>query len=129
MAILPFADGGTSRRPVEVQMTAQCVWADEVQLAYLVDHIQLVASELVTNAVVHARTPVRVRIEELPSCVKLTVHDGAADLPVLRLERRTSADAENGRGMWVIDACSAEWGSDLRLGSGRSTWALFGGVR
>lgn len=130
-------------------MTAQCVWADEVQfapastspaaardfverllmhheLAYLVDDIQLVVSELVTNAVVHARTPVRVRIEELPSCVKLTVHDGSADLPVLCLERRTSADEENGRGMWIIDACSAGWGSDLGSGSGKSTWAVFG---
>jgi anti-sigma regulatory factor (Ser/Thr protein kinase) len=36
------------------------------ELRYLVDDIRLVVSELVTNAVVHASTPVKVGIEALP---------------------------------------------------------------
>ena len=52
-------------------------------LVHLVGDIRLVVSELVTHAVVHAGTSIRVRIEELPSCVKLTVYDRSVNLPVL----------------------------------------------
>lgn len=129
-------------------MTAQTAWWEEVRLApeatspakagafverhlglhelvYLVEDIRLVVSELVTNAVVHADTRVRVRIEEVPFCVKLTVYDESMDLPVLALHDRVSTDAEHGRGLWVTDACSADWGTDLGRGEGKSVWALF----
>ena len=130
-------------------MTAQVVWANEVQFAptttspaeardfvalhlsrhelgYLVDDVRLVVSELVTNAVVHARTPLMVRLEELLFCVKLTVYDECADRPVLRLEQRVAPETEGGRGLWITDACSADWGANLGNGAGKSTWALFG---
>jgi anti-sigma regulatory factor (Ser/Thr protein kinase) len=95
------------------------------ELGYLVDDVRLVVSELVTGAVVHASTPVRVRIEALPFWVKLTVHDGCADLPVLRPEQRFSDDAEGGRGLQVIDTCSFDWGTDVGPGNGESMLALF----
>src|SRR5687768_8027247 len=98
-------------------MTSQAVWSNEMRFApastspaearafverhlahhelrYLVDDIRLVVSELVTNAVVHAITPIRVKIQELPFCVKLTVYDESADVPVLRLDQRIADDAE-----------------------------------
>jgi anti-sigma regulatory factor (Ser/Thr protein kinase) len=93
-------------------------------LGYLVDDVRLVVSELVTNAVVHASTPVRVRIEALPVCVKLTVHDECADLPALH-EQPICVDAEGGRGLQVIDACSFDWGTDVGPGNGKSMWARF----
>ena len=97
----------------------------EQDLPYLVDDIRLVVSELVTNAVIHARTPIRVRIEALPLWVKLTVYDQSADLPLLSLAGHVLAEDENGRGLWLVDACSAEWGTDVASGDGKSTWALF----
>jgi hypothetical protein len=92
-------------------------------LVHLVGDIRLVVSELVTNAVVHAGTSIRVRIEELPSWVKLTVYDRSVDLPVLRLSTRISDDTESGRGLWIVDACSSEWGTDLTDGEGKAIWA------
>ena len=92
----------------------------------LVDDVTLVVSELVTNAVVHARTAIRVRIEELPFCVKLTVFDESADLPAPRLARRVVGDSEGGRGVWLVDACSTDWGTDRVGDHGKCVWALFG---
>jgi anti-sigma regulatory factor (Ser/Thr protein kinase) len=94
-------------------------------LSYLVDDVVLVVSELVTNAVIHAQTRIRVTIEELPFCVKLVVYDESLDLPVLSLAGRVRADDEGGRGLWLVDACSADWGTDVASSEGKSTWALF----
>lgn len=94
-------------------------------LPELADDVQLVVSELVTNAVVHARTRIRVRIEELPSCVKLTVYDEAVDRPVPSLARRVLDEDESGRGLWLVDACTADWGTDVTGQEGKSTWAIF----
>ncbi len=100
-------------------------FCEHQELPYLVDDIRLVASELVTNAVVHARTRIRVGIEEVPLCVKLTVYDGSADATWLNLADRVLATDESGRGLWLVDACSAAWGTDLGDDDGKSTWALF----
>ena len=129
-------------------MTRQTVWAHELHVApaptspakarefvegycqrqdlpYLVEDIRLVVSELVTNAVLHARTRIRVRIEELPTMVRLTVYDECLDAPVLSLAGHMMAEDENGRGLWLVDACSDRWGTDLTAADGKSTWALF----
>lgn len=100
-------------------------YCESQELPYLAENVELVVSELVTNAVVHAQTRIRVRIEELPFCVRLTVYDEAVDLPLLSLASRVSALEEGGRGVWIVDACSVEWGTDLHALEGKSTWALF----
>jgi anti-sigma regulatory factor (Ser/Thr protein kinase) len=93
-------------------------------LSHLVDDIELVVSELVTNVVVHAETPVRVVVEELPFCVKLSVYDERADRPVPRLSQRLDS-GDGGRGLGIIDACSAAWGVETGHGFGKCVWALF----
>lgn len=130
-------------------MTTQVGWAAEAQFApdrttpakaralvercltehdrqHLVDDISLVVSELVTNAVVHARTPIRIRLEEMPIYVKLTVYDESVNLPVLSLASRVLSESEGGRGLWLVDACSTDWGTDLAGSQGKCIWALFG---
>ena len=135
-----------SRTPGRAPMNARAGWAKERQFApataspaqardfverpliqhglvHLAGDIRLVVSELVTNAVVHARTSIRVRIEELPCCVKVTVCDGSVDLPVLSLSAHLSDETEHGRGLWIVDACSSDWGTDLMDGEGKAIWA------
>ena len=94
-------------------------------LSYLVDDIRLVVSELVTNAVVHARSRIRVTIQELSFCVRLVVYDESVDVPLPSLGNRVVNDSENGRGLWIVDACSTDWGTDLNGDEGKSTWAVF----
>jgi anti-anti-sigma regulatory factor len=80
---------------------------------------QILASELIANAVRHARTPVGFAITLRDGELRLSVLDGVA-MPV-RMRTPTELD-EQGRGLLIVDAVSNGWGS-LPLGSGKVVWA------
>jgi anti-sigma regulatory factor (Ser/Thr protein kinase) len=81
----------------------------------------LAVSELVTNAVVHAHPPITLTVEILTDAVKLTVTDGGLGCP--RVRRRRSPHANHGRGLQIVDALSAAWGTTLRS-DGKSVWCI-----
>jgi anti-sigma regulatory factor (Ser/Thr protein kinase) len=81
----------------------------------------LLVSELVTNAVLHARSDVEVELVELDHAVVLGVGDGSSALPVLRRHMR---EAGTGRGLWLLDQYSRRAGVDLRHGAGKQVWAV-----
>jgi hypothetical protein len=87
----------------------------------LADSICLVVSELVTNAVLHARTAVVLSLELRPGVVRVGVRDGS--LATLAI-RNYSAEAVTGRGLGVVDALSSGWGA-LADGDGKLVWAEF----
>src|ERR1700742_4653191 len=76
----------------------------------------LLTSELVTNAVTHgtptAGTFVLLTIAYDSACLRVDVHDGSGDLPVLDtgLPEGHPAEAETGRGLLLVTLLSAEWG-------------------
>ena len=76
----------------------------------------LLTSELVTNAVTHgtptAGTFVLLTIACDSECLRVDVHDGCGDLPVLDTELvdEAPAEAETGRGLLLVTSLSAEWG-------------------
>ncbi len=76
----------------------------------------LLTSELVTNAVTHgtptAGTFVLLTIACDMTCLRVDVHDGSGDLPVLGtgLIDEAVAEAETGRGLLLVTSLSAEWG-------------------
>ena len=76
----------------------------------------LLTSDLVINAVTHgtptAGTFVLLTIACDPACLRVDVHDGSGDLPVLGtgLIGETPAEAETGRGLLLVTSLSAEWG-------------------
>jgi anti-sigma regulatory factor (Ser/Thr protein kinase) len=80
----------------------------------------LLVSELVCNAVLHARTPVEVEILDGEDGVLLSVADGSSVLPVVR---RHSREAGTGRGLWLLDQYSASHGVH-RLPDGKAVWAV-----
>jgi len=84
------------------------------------DAAVLLTSELVTNAIVHARSTVRVcvRIDLERSVVRVGVMDASPDLPVARSPRRT---AGGGRGIRLLGALSATWGASPS-GTGKEVW-------
>lgn len=89
----------------------------------------LVLSELVTNAVVHARVPkgrrIAIRFELVCDHLRMEVHDASSERPVIR--RSTCADHVSGRGLCLVEALSAEWGCTPRPeGIGKIVWALVG---
>jgi anti-sigma regulatory factor (Ser/Thr protein kinase) len=71
----------------------------------------LCTSELVTNAVLHARTEVRLSVRITGSTVRVRVSDnGAASVP--QRVRSADAHATRGRGLVLVEALSDRWGVD-----------------
>ncbi|MBF5081948.1 ATP-binding protein [Quadrisphaera sp. INWT6] len=72
------------------------------------DRVELLASELVTNAVVHAGSLVTMDVvSEASGAVLVEVADGSPVHPVLR---ETELLDESGRGLELVDKLSVEWG-------------------
>ena len=94
----------------------------EHNLSYLGDGVRLVASELATNAMLHARTPFTVSLEQLARGVLLTVRDGSPSAP-------ESVEAKvmdtHGRGLFLVDYTSDDWGVTEEPGASKSVWASF----
>lgn len=88
----------------------------------------LAISELVTNAVLHAGTPVNIRIRRLGTGVRVEVLDGNPYLPVVdaaRPEELLANRSMTGRGLALVAATSDRWGCEP-LSSGKMTWAEVG---
>ena len=91
-------------------------------LPHLVDDLRLVVSELVTNAISHARTSSTVVLERSGPSVTLTVRDCSPSLPLLRA---ADSMAGGGRGLGIVDVLSRDWGVTSSLGEPKSVWAAF----
>ncbi|MFF3113777.1 ATP-binding protein [Kitasatospora sp. NPDC057904] len=95
----------------------------------LADAGALVLSELVTNAVLHARVPkgrrIAVGFEDVHGFLRIEVHDASSEKPAIR--RSTGPDCSSGRGLCLVEALSVEWGCCPRPGGiGKFVWALVG---
>jgi anti-sigma regulatory factor (Ser/Thr protein kinase) len=88
--------------------------------AYAVDDAVLIVSELVANAVLHARDEAALELEITfgGAWLRVSVSDGSAVRPSARAAERNH---ENGRGMAIIDALSDRWGVEGR-GRGKRIW-------
>ena len=91
-------------------------------LLYLVEDVRLVASELATNAMVHARTPFIVTLSELDGVVLVDIRDGSASVPV---RTRPQVGDRGGRGMMLVELLSHEWGVSTDGSGSKSVWASF----
>jgi anti-sigma regulatory factor (Ser/Thr protein kinase) len=95
----------------------------------------LLTSEVLTNSVLHARTPIRLTIERTPpGAVTISVRDGSSLVP---RRRRHGGDATTGRGLELLDRLSQSWrvesdgdGKTIRfvVGGDIDPWAAYAGV-
>lgn len=69
----------------------------------------VLTSELVTNAVMHARTPLDIRVNVEPDQMRVDVRDHDPTLP---WRRSCSPDALGGRGLHLVDALATTWGAE-----------------
>jgi hypothetical protein len=99
-----------------------CTLLIDHRLLYLVEDVRLVVSELATNAVRHAKSPIIVRLEQVDQFVLLTVADGSLAPPV-----RQAIDLldTGGRGLSIVDLVSNDWGVIRGPGETKSVWASF----
>lgn len=105
---------GDARRMLARQLVA---WGLDSAL----DDLQLLASELVTNAVRYGKHPVTVRLITRGSTLRLEVTDGnAADVPTPRVAHHTEP---KGRGLPLVDAIATAWGVSVEShGNGKMVW-------
>jgi anti-sigma regulatory factor (Ser/Thr protein kinase) len=83
------------------------------------DVVLLLISELVTNAVVHARSTVTIDLavtDDGP--VHVNVHDESTVRPTAR---RHQSDRPGGRGMHLLESMAARWGVEESR-TGKSIW-------
>jgi len=95
----------------------------------LADAVELVVSELVTNAV-HAAGPLRGDSPLIPVVrlwlasdrhgVLIRVGDGSSQAP---MRRESGPDDESGRGLLMVEASSRDWGF-YPTADGKVVWAL-----
>ncbi|MGH2881456.1 MAG: MEDS domain-containing protein [Solirubrobacteraceae bacterium] len=81
--------------------------------------VQLVVSELATNAVIHAGTPFSVSVCFDGSTIRISVHDWSSTAPVVR---DAAPSALSGRGLRLVDAVTRDWGVES-ASDGKTVWA------
>ncbi|HET9556026.1 MAG TPA: STAS domain-containing protein [Actinomycetota bacterium] len=85
----------------------------------VIDRVELLADELVTNAVLHARTSLRLRLELRGDILHIGVHD---DSPRLLRLVASDPDGETGRGLRLVEQLATAWGVSRRSDGGKVVW-------
>ncbi|GLW44750.1 hypothetical protein Stsp02_04120 [Streptomyces sp. NBRC 14336] len=86
-------------------------------LEELSDSVELLVSEVVTNAVRYASRPVTLRLLRT-DVLRCEVGDDVPQLPRLRQARATD---EGGRGLYLVNKLARRWGA-TRLSTGKVVW-------
>jgi anti-sigma regulatory factor (Ser/Thr protein kinase) len=78
----------------------------------------LLVSELVTNALLHARSAPSVEVTRDEGHIRCVVLD---DSPMIPRRRHYANDAVTGRGIALVETLASRWGSE-RNGTGKRVW-------
>ncbi len=82
------------------------------------DPAVLLTSELVTNAVLHARSAPLLSLRLVDGRLRVGVSDGT---PVAPVRKRYGQDAATGRGLLLVETMASAWGSEPS-GAGKLVW-------
>lgn len=111
MLLEPTADS-----PALAREYCDDVLADKQCAPETVADARLVVSELVTNAVLHARTPIEVQVLVAAETLRIEVTDSGMDRPHIWAERD-----RGGRGLPIVQAVASGWGV-VDQGSRKTVW-------
>lgn len=91
----------------------------------LVETAELLVSELVTNAFLHARGGIGLRISRRDGSLRVAVNDLSSRL--VHLVPAAQPDDESGRGLFLLDALATSWGSEPQTSqAGKTVWFELG---
>jgi anti-sigma regulatory factor (Ser/Thr protein kinase) len=94
-------------------------------LEALCDAALLLTSEVVTNSLLHARSPIRLTIELTGNGVRIAVTDASTVIPAMRPR---SQSATTGRGLLLLSRLADEWDTDV-TDAGKTVWFTLSGGR
>lgn len=80
--------------------------------------VELLTSELASNAVLHTQGPFGVEVSVDGDIVRVAVHDGDPTPPTMR---DGAATAVTGRGMRIVERVATRWGVDVEQ-EGKTVW-------
>jgi two-component sensor histidine kinase len=83
------------------------------------DTVRLLVTELVSNGVRHARTPLELVLSFDGTCLRIAVADGDPRPPVPGERRQLRA---GGFGLALIESLSTNWGTDFEDNRGKTVW-------
>lgn len=104
----------SARRTVREVLRAWAVTDEDC-----IHEVCLIVTELVTNAVRHGGTRLRLELALDGAMFTVAAADGSAVVPQ---PRSCTDDDESGRGLAIIEALAESWGVDERAG-GKRVWA------
>ena len=97
-------------------------WQLALSDATVLDRAVLLADELVSNAVIHARTEIRLRLELRGDRLHIAVRDRNPRL--LRLVAPSDPPAGGGRGLWLVEQLAHAWGVYPHPDGGKVVWCI-----
>lgn len=86
------------------------------------DSLELILSEVVSNAVVHAQSEPEVAVRLLGNFLRVEVTDDSDEMPEERTDSRPETMRLGGRGLHILDTEAARWGVTRRPGGGKVVW-------
>ncbi|MEO8693941.1 MAG: ATP-binding protein [Acidimicrobiales bacterium] len=90
---------------------------DQALSSQLIDDIELVVAELVSNAIRHAQPPYDVELFEADGMIRGEVHDGSRAMPLPNAQ----PDQHGGFGLGIVAACTTRWGINV-VDAGKHVW-------
>ena len=89
----------------------------------VLDDLQVIVAELVSNAVRHGRPEIELRLRAEPFAVNVAVLDHNPELPPVSVAAPESV-ATSGRGLLLVDRLSGRWGIEpFTDHTGKTVWA------
>jgi anti-sigma regulatory factor (Ser/Thr protein kinase) len=88
-------------------------------------YVELLTTELVTNAVRVDAGPVTTSFRRAGDALRVEVHDYGGGRPVLA--HPEPLDDRGGRGLLIVDALADAWGSETDPDQGTTVWFEIGG--
>lgn len=102
-----------------------CSWAHELGPEEMVA-LELIVSELVTNAVQHGSGEVTLQLAPTEGGIRIGVHDHGGGVPAPRV---VTARSTGGRGLQLVESLSSDWGVAPTRDRGKTVWAqMFTGL-
>ena len=81
--------------------------------------VELLTSEVVTNAIIHARSGPQLAVELHENRVRVAVRDLSPEIPV---RRRGHVEDTTGRGVIIVEELATAWGVDRERNGTKRVW-------
>jgi anti-sigma regulatory factor (Ser/Thr protein kinase) len=86
---------------------------------HVVDTVELLTSEVVTNAIVHGKSGPQLAVTVDGNVVRVAVQDRSPAVPVRRLAH---LDDVSGRGVVIVEEMASAWGVERQRNGAKRVW-------